>query len=121
MDNNKITNWTQVGPVRLGLVGIVPADMYRMVNVLRDYSVILKREGHYSHAIRYIAHAEALDAAPREGGLILAERFDVDAAQAATIGLLVDAQDRAEAARRTAAEAEAEARSLEEFVTHFGS
>lgn len=121
MDNNKISNWTEVAPVRLGLVGIVPADMYRMVNVLLDYAAILKREGNHYNALRHIAHAEALNAAPREGGLILAERFDVDAAHSATIGVLVDAQDRAEAARRTAAEAEAEARSLEEFVTHFGS
>lgn len=95
---------------------ILAADAYRMTDALRDYADILDGEGSSAAEIARRA-AERIETGHRSNGLIEVERFDMDAAHSAVIGVMVARREAAEAARAAVEQLEDEANRLEALLS----
>lgn len=99
---------------------ILPADAYRMIDALRDYADILESEGQDSDDLAEAAFqtAHRIENGSRNNidRLIEVERFDLDAAHSAVIGVMVARRDAAQALRDQADAAEEQANRLEALL-----
>lgn len=99
-------------------VFVLAADAYRMVDALRDYADILEAEA--TGLPRFTrATADRIENGKRAGGMIEVERFDLDAAHSAVIGVMCARREAAEALKAEVKMLEAQAKRLEGLLEAF--
>lgn len=104
-------------------VRILAADSYRMIDALRDYADILDAEGEGGEGFTPTsfnrAAADRMDSATPVNGLVEVERFDIDAAHSAVLGIMCRRYEAAERARDDLARLTVEAKRYEDFLPAF--
>lgn len=98
---------------------VIPADAYRMIDALLDYADLADTSEAVAIHCKDVAARIENGQRAYPGNLITVERFDLDTAHSAVIGVMCDRREAAEALRTQAELAEAAAHRLEELLKAF--
>lgn len=104
------------------IVNVLTVDAYRMIDALKDYADILEAESQDNESLVTVAlrAAERIENGRRIGnGLIEIERFDLDAAHSAVIGVMTRRYEAAQELRDQADALNEQGKRMEKLLDAF--